>query len=148
MREDELFSPAEMALFREVDRETALERIEPRETATPIVAPRHDMNAKHSADWDHYVQSHIKQQWDTVHSPAVSGAMSEYVNKRLSKLMKALGAEAGEIEKRLRSEITALREQVAALQLEAAYQRGVSDRDRGGAVLDLPALPKRNGLNG
>jgi hypothetical protein len=51
-----------------------------------------------------------------------------------------------------RAEITALREQVAALQLEAAYQRGVSDRARGVEVIDLPAmLPKRgngNGLNG
>jgi hypothetical protein len=156
MRESEIFTPGEMKLFREVDRETALEReadavarIEPRETTTPIVS-HHDLNAKHSADWDRFVQAHIQKQWDNVYSPAVSEAMSEYVTKRLSSLMKALGAEAGEIEKRLRSELTALREQVAALQLEAAYQRGASDRARGAEVIDLPAIlpSKRNKLNG
>jgi hypothetical protein len=154
MRDDEIFTPEEMKLFRAVDRETALVRDVEQEAEVVIpttpVASHHDLNAKHSADWDHYVRSHIKAQWDNVYSPAVSEAMSEYVGKRLSGLVKGLGAEAGELEKRLRLEITALREQVTALQLEAAYQRGVADRARGGEVIDLPAIlpSKRNRFNG
>jgi hypothetical protein len=108
MREDQIFSAEEMKLFREVDRETALEREQEADTvaAPPVprspIAPQHDLDAKHAADWDRYVQSHIQKQWDDVYSPAVTEAMCEYVAKHLSGL---------------RSEITALREQLVQARL-------------------------------
>jgi hypothetical protein len=141
MRESEIFSPEEMRLFREVDRETALAREQEADTVAPAppvprspIAPHHDLDAKHAADWDRFVQSHIQKQWDDVYSPAVTEAMCEYVAKHLSGL---------------RSEITALREQLVQARLDISYLRGASDRDRGAEIIDLPALPsKRNGLNG
>jgi hypothetical protein len=143
MREDEIFTAEEMRLFRQVDAESALER--EREQAEPVaalpvprspIAPQHDLDAKHAADWDRFVQSHIQERWDNVYSPAVSEAMCEYVAKHLSGL---------------RAEITALRAELVQARLDIAYLRGASDRDRGAEIIDLPTLPlqpKRNGLHG
>jgi hypothetical protein len=140
MREADIFTPEEMALFREVDKQRVLEREQEADAvaAPPVprspIAPQHDLDAKHAADWDRFVQSHIQKQWDNVYSPAVSEALSEHTAKHLSGL---------------RAEIAALREQLVQARLDIAYLRGATDRDRDAEIIDLPALPsKRNGLNG
>jgi hypothetical protein len=137
MREADLFTPEEMRLFREVDKQREHGQAEPI-VAPPVprspIAPQHDLDAKHAADWDSFVQSHIQNQWDNVYSPAVSEALSEHTAKHLSGL---------------RAEIAALRAELVQARLDISYLRGASDRDRGAEIIDLPALPSRRAkLNG
>jgi hypothetical protein len=66
MRESEIFSPEEMRMFREVDKQRVHEQAEavaaPPVPRSPVMS-HHDLDAKHAADWDRYVQSHIQERW-------------------------------------------------------------------------------------
>jgi hypothetical protein len=148
MRDDNFFTPEEMAAFRAVDQERALEReTEAVSTVERVVTPvaaafgravppaaATRMSVERSADWNRWA--------------------NEMIERALMPLAKDLGAEVGDIERRLKAEIKTITNDMAALRAEnvelrvqLSYLRGAADHSRPGEVLDLPALPRR-GLNG
>jgi hypothetical protein len=141
-QDDNFFSDEEMERFRSVGRESV----------TPP-AGGVTLTPEQSRGWNEWVTAAIRAELSAnkdVFTDAMILWVREYVTKRVSDLMTALGAETGQIEKRLRSEITALREELVQARLDISYLRGVaSGRDHGGEIIDLPALPsKRAKLNG
>jgi hypothetical protein len=126
MADDDFFNEQELAAFRAVD------RVAPVRTAATTPAR---MAAKEQEPWDEWA--------------------NEMITQRLMGLAQALGAEVGDIERRLKAELktvandlTVLRQENVELRVALSYLRGAADHGRsGGEVLDLPALPRR-GLNG
>ena len=143
MRESEIFSPEEMALFREVDKQRVVEHeadaVMPVERVAPT-AIGGAMSPEQSAAWNSWVDDRIEQQL-----MQAAGALSRECGRQEEALRKELKAKFDGII----SELAALREENTKLRVELAYARGVQDRG-GHEVIDLPTLPlpKRNGLHG
>jgi hypothetical protein len=126
MADDDFFNETELAAFRAVD------RVAPVRTAatTPV-----RMSPAEQKPWDEWVNA--------------------LITARQISLAEGLGAEVGDIERRLKAELktvandlTVLRQENVELRVALSYLRGAADHSRsGGEVLDLPALPRR-GLNG
>jgi hypothetical protein len=146
MREDEIFTPEEMKLFREVDRESALEReqaasIVPVERIAPT-AIAGVMTAEQSGAWNSWANELISAQCESVAESVIKAVTKEFGNQELE-LRKELRTRFQGLD----SELAALREENVRLRESVAFLRGASTR----APIDLPALPlqpKRNGLNG
>jgi hypothetical protein len=139
MRESEIFSPEELKLFREVDRESALEReAESVSTVERIVPPaaavaRVTLTPEQSAGWNAWCNELIDRQVMS----AIRAIAKEFGNQELE-LRKELRTRFQGLD----SEIAALREENVKLRVDLAYLRGASDR--GAEIIDLPAhLPSK-----